>query len=102
MALKRAERRTVILPGTETRFHEEDDQLIIEETADFEPLLRDNAELRKEQAGTRFGEFKNVAQIHPVMWQKLIEEGIAYDSERLKAWLNDPANECWRTLKCKL
>lgn len=97
MALKKAERHIHILPGTVTKFHEEDDDLIIEEVEDMEPLFELNAEERKATDGQRYGEFAKMAAIPPVIWQKLIKEGIAYDNERLKAWLNDPDNLPFRT-----
>lgn len=86
-----------ILPGTQTRFHDEDDDLIIEEVQDVQDIIDINKEEYKAMDGARFGEMGKVASIPPIIWQDLIARGIANDNERLKAWLNDPDNRVFRT-----
>lgn len=44
-----------------------------------------------------WGEGQRVAQIPTVIWEDLVRKGIANDSKKLKAWLNNPDNRAFRT-----
>lgn len=90
--------RTTIMPGTQTRFHEEDDDLVIEEVQDVQDVIDLNKREYNARMGERFaGDQVPVARIPAIVWQDLIAKGIAYDEERLKAWMNDPDNRAFRT-----
>jgi hypothetical protein len=55
-----------------------------------------NAALQNE-ARNGYGEGQRVASIPLVIWEDLIRKGIANDTKKLKAWLNDPDNRAFRT-----
>jgi hypothetical protein len=42
-------------------------------------------------------EGQRVASIPNVIWEDLVRRGIANDTKKLKAWLNDPDNRAFRT-----
>lgn len=43
-----------------------------------------------------------VASIPSVIWADLVAQGIAYDEDRLRKWLDDPDNRVFRTRPGKL
>lgn len=45
----------------------------------------------------RWGEGQRVASIPCIIWQQLVEQGIADDDKALRKWLDDPDNQVFRT-----
>lgn len=82
--------------------HAEDSGLVTAEAVqDVEDRLSINKALQNEPR-SGWGEGRRVASIPLVIWEDLKRRGIAYDTARLKAWLNDPDNRAFRTMTGKV
>ena len=88
-------------PITKTRrtFHADGgaDEFHIETVEDVTDVVGTAKAQYNDRGGTRFGNRAHVAFIPPVVWGQLIRKGIAFNQERLRAWLNDSDNRAWRT-----
>ena len=73
------------------------DEFHVQTTQDVTDILDLSKAQYKESGGERFGLRAQVARIPMVVWGDLVRKGIAYNTERLKAWLNDSDNQAWRT-----
>jgi hypothetical protein len=72
---------------------------------DERPVVEENKALFNSYRGRweKHGEYADrYASIPLVIWGDLIAKGIAYDDERLAAWLDDPENQAWRTRPGKI
>lgn len=80
-------------------FHDNQDGSFVTATIqDVEPLVDYNKrEYAAKDERSRWGEVSRVASIPPALWFELVRQGIAYDTKKLKAWLNDPDNRHFRT-----
>lgn len=82
------------------RFHDHGDGKVTFETLqDVEPVLDVAKAMRAvTDERARWGDgMAHVAFIPAVVVQDLMQKGILDDEERLKAWLNDPANSAFRS-----
>ena len=69
----------------------------IEQRQDIEPILVDNEYARLNIPSDWAGDLHHVGRVPAVVAEQLRKDGILDDRERLRAWLNDPANRCFRT-----
>ena len=87
--------------GTLTRFHyspTDEDAFTIETVQRVDPIVDLNKfQYNATDERARFGDTAHVARIPLVVWEDLRKRGIADDEKKLGAWLNDPANRCFRT-----
>lgn len=86
-------------------YHHHDDTAHVISTQDTRAIEEENKFLRNSFRGTweKHAEMGDrYASIPLVVWGRLIAEGIAYDDERLAAWLDDPDNAAWRTRPGKI
>jgi hypothetical protein len=42
-------------------------------------------------------DFRHVAEVPQIIWEKAVQEGWSHDQDQWKRWLNDPANKVFRT-----
>jgi hypothetical protein len=69
--------------------HDQDDKEILEGNKASYNTYR--------KASDRHAEWGDMyARIPAVIWGRLIEQGIAFNEERLRAWLNDSDNQLFR------
>lgn len=61
---------------------------------DVDPIIKECAALAENL--TPNSDFKPLATIPNVVWQKMLQEGSVHDDNYLKKWLNDSANKCFR------
>ena len=87
---------------TTTRMHfsESDESAVIESVQDIGDLQGANKALYNSFRGrwekhAEYGDF--YARIPAIIWGQLVAQGIALDDDRLAAWLDDNANQDWRT-----
>jgi hypothetical protein len=76
-------------------FSSEGDDLVEVAKQDIGERLSINKALQNEDRP--YNEGQRVASVPTVVWEKLVREGIANDTKRLKKWLNDPDNRAFRT-----
>jgi hypothetical protein len=76
-------------------FSSEGDDLVEVAKQDIRERLSINKALQNEDRP--YNEGQRVASVPTVVWEKLVREGIANDTKRLKKWLNDPDNRAFRT-----
>lgn len=77
--------------------HADDDGLLtVKSMQDVTDRVDLNKALQNE-ARSGWGEGQRVASIPKVVWDELVQKGIANDNKKLKAWLNDPDNRAFRT-----
>ncbi len=80
-----------------------DKKLVVESIQDIEPILESNKFERKEFSTKLNSEqkynrgFTKVATIPNIIIDKLMRDGIWFDKEAMKKWLNDPENKAFRT-----
>ena len=80
-----------------------DNKLVVESIQDIEPILESNKFERKEFSTKLNSErkynrgFTKVATIPNIIIDKLMRDGIWFDKEAMKKWLNDPENKAFRT-----
>ena len=74
-----------------------DGRFVVETQVDVEPILEQNAELRRLAASGWKGDLHHVASIPMVMHQAMRTEGIIQDKRDFSKWLNDSANSKFRT-----
>lgn len=86
-----------------TRWHEEGDDVIIENVQDVQTLVDQNKALyAQSHASDPYGEFDRVASLPLTVYWDLQERGILDDEEAFRKWLNDPANRHFRTRPGKI
>lgn len=85
--------------GVTTWFHydDADQKFTLETVQDIKPILEDNQYENLNVTRGWKGEFHHVARVPNVVIEQLRKDGILQDRDRLKAWLNDPDNKCFRT-----
>ncbi len=80
-------------------FATEDENNIYHTQQNVQPVL----DLCKNMSYLKPGkEFRHVAEIPMVIYQKMVREGSANDKQALRKWLNDPDNKLFRTWKGKI
>ena len=73
----------------------------VKKVADFNKQDKFTAGTRNKYKGDSVMSHK-VASIPLIVVEKMMREGIWGNQERMKAWMNDPANAMWRTTKGKV
>jgi len=93
--------RTIIdhTTGLKNEFVTEDNKHIYHTTQDVKPVLEAVKNYSEMQPGK---EFRHVAEIPMVIYQKMLREGSIKDKKHLKKWLNDPDNKMFRVWKGKI
>jgi hypothetical protein len=91
-------------PELRTRkdFHADADgeNFVLETTQDVEMILESNRSSRAvygERQRHDSEVLNRYASIPLTIYMDLLKQGITEDEQRMKAWLNDPANAHWRT-----
>lgn len=70
----------------------------IETVHDHEDIVEANKFLHNESTDASWkGDTHRVASIPMAIWHDLKERGVLQDQEKMRAWLNDPANRFFRT-----
>lgn len=90
---------------TRRRFHwqESTEDMTIESQQDVEPIMEANvAQFNLYDERTKWRDGDLAARIPMVIVNRLIREGIFYDDDALRRWLDDPENAVWRTRPGKL
>lgn len=86
--------------GTTKWFHYDDDKddgsFAIETVQDVEPIIESNKYLANTETNRPGREWTRVASIPPMIWQHLVETGIANDEPALRKWLDDRDNRLFR------
>lgn len=80
-------------------FREHDDTFVVSHEQDDKEILEENKASYNsyDRASAPHAEWGDLyARIPLVVWGRLVEQGIAFDNERLKKWLNDPDNRVFR------
>lgn len=87
------------LTGTTRWFHYDDanDQFYIQTQQETEDLIDQNRRELNDSGTNWKGDWHKVASIPLSIFVRLQKEGIVYDQEALKKWLNDPDNALFRT-----
>jgi hypothetical protein len=75
----------------------EDDIPIIRYVQDTKPIVERAKREAAAFQGTNRDGITKVATIPLVIWQRLLQMGIAYDEAALNAWLNERDNRVFRT-----
>ena len=75
----------------------EDGIPIITYTQDFKSIVERCKREASHFAGTNSQDVTKVASIPVVIWQRLVQLGIAHDEKALNAWLNERDNRVFRT-----
>lgn len=85
---------------TTKRFTEivwEDGVPIIRYTQDFKAIVEQCKREASNFTGTNRDDVTKVASIPVVIWQRLVQMGIAHDEKALNAWLNERDQKVFRT-----
>lgn len=92
--------------GTTKWFHyddvKDDGTFTIETVQDADTLVEVNQYDVNNAPHDRYSEFRHVARIPPMVWQSLVEQGIAGDEKRLRKWLDDRDQRVFRSNTEKL
>jgi len=93
--------RTIIdhTTGLKNEFVTEDNKHIYHTTQDVKPVIEAVKNYSELQPGK---EFRHVAEIPMVIYQKMLREGSVKDKQHLKKWLNNPDNKMFRVWKGKI
>jgi hypothetical protein len=71
--------------------------LIIKKTQPTRAIVESAKRLAANFSGTNRQGVTHVARIPKVVWQRLVQVGIAQDEKAMNAWLNDRDNRVFRT-----
>lgn len=82
--------------GYVNEFATQDDKFIYHTHQDVQPVI-EHAKVLGEQTPGK--DFRHVAEIPMVIYQKAVREGWAEDKKKFKQWLNDPDNKMFRSWK---
>lgn len=89
------------LTGAQTIFHEDfaDNELVIENTQDAEPIIETNRALYNsvDERAPWKGGMHRVASLPLTVMLDLQRRGILDDQKAFRKWLNDPENRHFRT-----
>ena len=80
-------------------FAGEDDKIVYHKKQNVQPVVEHCKNLSEQQPGK---EFRHVAEIPMVIYQRMVRDGSINDKQALKKWLNDPDNQAFRTWKGKV
>jgi hypothetical protein len=94
-------RRTLIdaKTGSTSEFITEDDKIIYHTKQDIQPVIEHCKNLAENKPGK---DFRHVAEVPMVIYQKAMREGWVKDKAKWKKWLNDPDNKVFRTWQGKV
>lgn len=81
----------------QTEIYWEDGLPIIRYTQNLRPIVERCKQEAANFQGPNREEITKVASIPVVIWQRLLQMGIAYDQRALNAWLNERDNRVFRT-----
>ena len=81
----------------QTEIYWEDGLPIIRYTQNFKAILERNKREAANFQGTNRDDITKVASIPVVVWQRLVQTGVAHDQQALNAWLNQRDNRVFRT-----
>jgi|TARA_Y100000401_G_C8157143_1_gene142438 hypothetical protein len=85
--------------GFKNEFATEDDKFVYQTVQNVQPVI----ELAKNLGEFKPGkEFRHVAEIPMVIYQRMVRDGSIRDKKALKKWLNDPDNKLFRVWKGKI
>ena len=85
--------------GLQSIFATEDEKVVYQTKQDIQPTLDYVKHLSAHTPGK---DFRHVAEIPMVIYQKALREGWAKDSAQWKKWLNHSDNKPFRTWKGKV
>ena len=85
--------------GIKSIFATEDDKVVYQTKQDIQPTLDYVKQLSEHTQGK---DFRHVAEVPMVIYQKALREGWAQDSAQWKKWLNHSDNKPFRTWKGKV
>ena len=94
-------RRTLIdaKTGSTSEFITEDDKIIYHTKQDIQPVIEHCKTLAENKPGK---DFRHVAEVPMVIYQKAMREGWVKDKAKWKKWLNEPENKVFRTWQGKV
>lgn len=81
----------------QTEIYWEDGLPIIRYTQNLKPIVERCKREASDFQGTNRDNITKVASIPVVIWQRLLQMGIAHDEQALNAWLNERDNRVFRT-----
>ena len=87
------------LDGSLTVASHQDDKAV-KKVSEFNEQDKFSAGRNKYKGDSQFSH--RVARIPLIVVEKMMREGVWGNQERMKAWMNDPANAMWRTTKGKV
>ena len=82
--------------GSTSEFITEDDKIIYHTKQDIQPVIEHCKALAENKPGK---DFRHVAEVPMVIYQKAMREGWARDQKAWRKWLNNPNNKLFRTWK---
>jgi hypothetical protein len=85
--------------GVQSLFATEDDKVIYQTKQNIQPTLEYVKQLSENAPGK---DFRHIAEVPMVIYQKAVREGWAKDSAQWKKWLNHSDNRPFRTWKGKV
>jgi hypothetical protein len=85
--------------GSTSEFITEDDKIIYHTKQDIQPVIEHCKALSENKPGK---DFRHVAEVPMVIYQKAMREGWVKDKAKWKKWLNDPDNKVFRTWQGKV
>ena len=85
--------------GSTSEFITEDDKIIYHTKQDIQPVIEHCKTLAENKPGK---DFRHVAEVPMVIYQKAMREGWVKDKAKWKKWLNDPDNKVFRTWQGKV
>tara|TARA_R100001509_G_scaffold126060_1_gene79511 strand:- start:433 stop:723 length:291 start_codon:yes stop_codon:yes gene_type:complete len=85
--------------GLTNKFATEDDKYVYQTHQNVQPVLDAVKNYSQLEPGK---EFRHVAEIPMVIYNKMLREGSIKDKSHLKRWLNDPDNKMFRVWKGKI
>tara|TARA_R100000734_G_scaffold10909_1_gene8202 strand:+ start:3548 stop:3838 length:291 start_codon:yes stop_codon:yes gene_type:complete len=85
--------------GSTSEFITEDDKIIYHTKQDIQPVIEHCKALAENKPGK---DFRHVAEVPMVIYQKAMREGWVKDKAKWKKWLNDPDNKVFRTWQGKV
>ena len=87
------------LDGSLTVASQQDDKAV-KKVSEFNQQDKFRAGRNKYKGDSQFSH--RVARIPLIVVEKMMREGVWGNQERMKVWMNDPANAMWRTTKGKV
>lgn len=85
--------------GFKSEFVTEDEKSIVQTTQDVKQVI-DHAQFLGDQKAGK--DFRHIAEVPMVIYEKAILEGWANDTDKWKKWLNDNDNKVFRSWKGKV